>query len=177
MIRPVYVQSIFMKTKLIPGLILFTFLAINSVAQPSVGEDAYEISLPDVNGNKIALSSLKGKVVLLDFWASWCGPCRYANKRVLTRLYSKYKSKGFEIYGVSLDEEESDWTKAIKKDKISWIQVNDPAGWRSKIAAQWGVNAIPASFLIDELGMMVAIDMETDKIEQILQKVLVKNKK
>src|SRR5882762_9818234 len=86
------------------------------VAQLKVGETVPEISLPNVNDSIITLSSFKGKIVLIDFWASWCGPCRQANPGVV-RLYNKYKDKGFEVFGVSLDNKKNDWLKAIKHDK------------------------------------------------------------
>src|SRR5262245_42810313 len=98
------------------------FIAIMSFAQPSVGQKAQEISLPDIKGNNVTLSSLKGKVVLIDFWASWCGPCRRSVPR-LKKAYSKFQSKGFEIYGISLDDNNGDWQLALKEDHIEWIRV------------------------------------------------------
>ena len=110
-------------------LLLSVVLLITQVllAQPRQGNDAFEIALPSLNGDTLKLSSLKGKVVLLDFWASWCGPCRSANKD-MAKVYSKFKDKGFEIFSVSLDDSKNAWEKAVKKDKITWFQVNDMPG-------------------------------------------------
>ena len=109
---------------------LSVFLVITQIsnAQPKQGKDAFEIALPSLSGDTLKLSSLKGKVVLLDFWASWCGPCRSANKDI-GKLYSKFKDKGFEVFSVSLDDNISAWEKAVKKDKITWQQVNENGGW------------------------------------------------
>ena len=137
-------------------------------AQPHQGEMAQEIALPSVSGDTIHLSSLKGKVVLLDFWASWCGPCRSSNKE-LTKLYPKYKNKGFEILGVSLDDELSKWKTAIAKDKITWLQVNEPGGWDAKTAAMWNISAIPTSFLIDKEGKLIAMDLTGKELEKALK--------
>lgn len=132
---------------------------------------AAEIALPSAAGDTIKLSSLKGKVVLLDFWASWCGPCRVANKG-LVKLYDKFKKKGFEIYSVSLDEQKEAWVKAIKKDKISWLQVIDNGGWETPTASKWRVSALPTSYLIDKEGRMVAMDLEGKDLEKALKDML-----
>ena len=153
-------------------LIALVFLASSQVkAQIRQGYDAPDIALPTVSGDSIRLSSLKGKVVLLDFWASWCGPCRSSNK-LLTKIYPKYKAKGFEIFGVSLDDDKDKWTNAIKKDKISWLQVNDGGGWNAQTAIQWGINAIPTSYLIDKNGRLVAMDLEGKELEKALKDLL-----
>jgi thiol-disulfide isomerase/thioredoxin len=141
------------------------------MAQPKQGQLADEIALPSVNGDTLRLSSLKGKVVLLDFWASWCGPCRVAN-RGLSKLYSKFKDKGFEIYSVSLDEKKEDWLKAIRKDKITWLQVIDPGGWETPTARKWQVEALPTSYLIDKDGRLIAMDMEGKDLEDALKYLL-----
>ena len=140
-------------------------------AQPRQGQIATEIALPSASGDTLRLSSLKGKVVLLDFWASWCGPCRVANKG-LTKLYQKFKAKGFEIYSVSIDDEKEKWLKAIKKDKMSWLQVIDPGGWETPTAAKWGINALPKSFLIDKEGRLIAMDLEGENLEKVLKNML-----
>lgn len=155
-------------------LFLFLFSSLFNLAvkaQPRQGQLAAEIALPTVSGDTIRLSSLKGKVVLLDFWASWCGPCRIANKG-LTKLYPKYKAKGFEIFSVSLDDDKEHWMKAIKKDKISWLQVNDGGGWEAPTAANWLINAIPTSFLIDKEGRLIAMDLEGKDLEKALKDML-----
>jgi peroxiredoxin len=151
--------------------IVFVFFTIIAFGQPRFGEPAYNISLPDVNGNIIDLSSLRGKVVLIDFWASWCPPCR-ANNKEMVKLYPKYKDKGFEILGVSLDDRQKDWIKAIGKDKIKWLQVNDPGGWDSPTAAKWKLYAIPTTVLIDKEGNVFAIDLEKKQLEAALKELL-----
>ena len=153
-------------------LVLFSFLFLTtSQAQPRQGMQAYEIALPTVSGDTIRLSSLKGKVVLLDFWASWCGPCRSSNK-LLNKLYPKYKDKGFEIFAVSMDNEKEDWEKAIKKDKVSWLQVNAPGGWDTPTALQWRVEALPTSYLIDKNGKLLAMDLEGKNLEKALKELI-----
>jgi thiol-disulfide isomerase/thioredoxin len=114
---------------------------------------------------------MKGKVFLLDFWASWCGPCRYSNKN-LVKLYSKYKNKGFEIVSVSLDDNINAWKRAVSQDRISWLQINDSKGWAATSAAKWQVDAIPASFLIDKDGNVVAINAEKKELESKIRQLL-----
>ena len=106
----------------------------------------------------MALSSLRGKVVLIDFWASWCGPCRKENPNVV-RIYSKYKAKGFEIYGVSLDKDMNAWKEAIAADGIGWVQVSDLKYWGSAAAKLYGVQGIPQTFLLDKNGIIAARDL------------------
>lgn len=156
-------------------LFLFLFLIATEgiIAQAKYGQNAYEVALPSVNGDTIKLSSLKGKVILLDFWASWCPPCRASNKR-LTKLYPKYRDKGFEILGVSIDDDAKDWKRAILKDKISWLQVMDKGGWDSPSAVKWNLNAVPTSYLINKEGMLVAMDLDGKELEKALNDLLEK---
>lgn len=140
-------------------------------AQLVVGSAVPEISLPDTKGQVISLSSLKGKVVLVDFWASWCRPCRMANPGVV-RLYNKYKAKGFEVFGVSIDDEKPEWIKAIKKDRINYTQVIDTNGFDSKTLAEYMVDAVPTTFLLDKQGNLAAIDPEGKKLEKLIKKLL-----
>lgn len=141
-------------------------------AQLRVGETVPEIELPGIKDSIIRLSSLNGKVVLIDFWASWCGPCRAANP-YLQKLYSKYKDKGFEIFAVSLDTKSKEWLKAIKQDKLRYTQVIDNSGWRSKVAERYFVDQLPTNFLLDRAGRIVAIDLEGkelfDQVKRLVQ--------
>lgn len=155
---------------------LFSVLAVCMIcagasAQLRPGTIAPEIALPDTKDSTVTLSSFRGKVVLVDFWASWCGPCRAANPAVV-KLYNKYKDKGFVVFGVSLDNKKSAWLKAIKQDKIKYPQVNDKAGWYSKVAEQWGVDAIPASFLLDQSGKIVVFDAEAWELDKLVNDLL-----
>jgi glutathione peroxidase-family protein len=158
------------------GLLIIMLAAVSTIhAQEEVARitDArLQIKLPTVRGDSVTLSSFHGKVILLDFWASWCGPCRVSNKK-LVKLYDKYKSQGFEIFGVSLDEEKNNWKKAVAKDKISWTQVNDPrGGWEASTAAQWNISVLPTSFLINKKGEVVAMDLDGRELEKNITRLL-----
>jgi peroxiredoxin len=158
-----------MKKILFSIAILFLLSTVN--AQVTIGQEAPEISLPNSKGNTISLSSLKGKIVLVDFWASWCGPCRKSNPGIV-KLYNKYKAQGFEVYGVSLDESKKKWLAAVKKDKITYTQVLDNKVWDSDAALKYGVEAIPTNFLIDKSGKIVAIDLEGNALDEMVKSLL-----
>ncbi len=136
-----------------------------------VGQPAPEISLPGPDGKTRSLSSLKGKVVLLDFWASWCRPCRMANPHVV-EVYNKYKEKGFDVFSVSLDRpgQKDAWVAAIKQDGLVWDgHVSDLQFWNSAPAGVYGVRSIPSTFLIDREGNISAINPRTDLEAQLLK--------
>ncbi|GAB3726741.1 TlpA disulfide reductase family protein [Hymenobacter agri] len=135
------------------------------------GAMAPEINLPTPEGKPLALSSLRGKYVLLDFWASWCGPCRQENPNVV-RAYNKFKDKGFTIYSVSLDQDKAKWVKAIESDGLTWNHVSDLASWNSVAGAAYGVKAIPQSFLIDPQGRIIAKNLRGEALAAKLAEVL-----
>jgi thiol-disulfide isomerase/thioredoxin len=109
--------------------------------------------------------------VLIDFWASWCGPCRKNNPNLLA-LYEKFKDKGFEILGVSVDKSNTDWKNAIAKDGLTWKQLIDNAGWNSQATIDYGVEAIPASFLIDKKGLVRGVNLEGRELDGMVKKLL-----
>ncbi len=137
----------------------------------AVGNPAPEIVLPDPDGNSIALSSLKGNVVLLDFWASWHDPCKISN-RILKEIYDKYNHRGFEIYGVSLDRTREQWINAINRSDIDWIQVSDLRYFSSPVVSLYNIEGIPYTVLIDREGKIVAKDIDHRVIEEYLEDLL-----
>lgn len=154
--------------KILLAMVIMLITIARTKAQPSIGQQAYEIILPDTKGKIQKLSDHNGKIILIDFWASWCGPCRRANPG-LAAIYSKYKDRGFEIFGVSIDDEKNAWKKAIAVDRITWKQVNASGGWDAPVALQWKLEQIPASFLIDQDGRVVAVDPSQEELENYLK--------
>jgi len=137
-----------------------------------VGGNAPELTYSGVNGESISLSSLKGKVVLLDFWASWCGPCRKENPFVVN-LYNKYKNRGFDIYSFSLDNNKEKWIQAINQDQLSWKNhVSDLKGWQSAGAAKYMIKSIPQTFIIDRKGKIAEIGLRGAELEQKILELL-----
>jgi len=135
------------------------------------GQPAPEFTLNDTTGNPISLSSLKGKVVLVDFWASWCGPCRAENPNVVA-AYKRFSSKGFTVFGVSLDTDKDKWLQAIAKDGLTWPHVSDLIGWDNAAAKQYGVMSIPASYLLDKEGKIIASNLRGEELVKKLEELL-----
>lgn len=140
---------------------------IEGILNTAVGQSAPEIKLPTPEGTEVALSSLKGNYVLIDFWASWCGPCRRENPNVV-KVYNKYHDKGFEIFSVSLDRDKDSWVAAIEKDGLTWTHVSDLKFWQSVAAKKYGINSIPATLLLDKEGKIIAKNLRGEALEEKL---------
>ena len=147
---------------------------LDVLRQTAVGQPAPDFTTPDISNKPVALSSLKGHIVLLDFWASWCGPCRRANPELVS-LYKKYKGPGFEILGVSLDDNMNSWKAAVKADGITWPQVSELKKWDSKCVSDYHIEAIPFSVLIDAKGKILAKGLTPEDLASKISEVLKKN--
>ncbi|UYQ95978.1 TlpA family protein disulfide reductase [Chitinophaga horti] len=137
----------------------------------AVGTAAPEFSQTSTNGKPLALSGLRGKYVLIDFWASWCGPCRKVNPD-LVKLYEQFKGNSFEILGVSLDSDDAKWKEAIQKDGLTWQHTSDLKGWKNDVAALYGIKAVPQNFLVDPSGKVIAKNLRIAQLEEELRKLL-----
>jgi peroxiredoxin len=136
----------------------------------AIGKLAPDFSNNDVNDKPVSLSSSRGKYVLLDFWASWCGPCRQENPNVV-KAYHTYHPKGFDIFGVSLDRDKKKWVEAIKKDGLDWTQVSDLKAWSADVVSLYGIQGIPMNYLLDKNGVIVAKGLRGDELEKKLQEI------
>ncbi len=160
-----YPEHFFIKAK---------YSEIMSSKKTAIGSIAPEIELPDTNGNIVKLSSLRGKVVLIDFWASWCGPCRKESPNMV-KLYQTYHDKGFEIYGVSLDQSKANWLGAINADNLSWIHVSDLKRWQCQAGLDYGVRSIPSTVLIDKNGKIIAKNLRGEELANKVKEVIENN--
>ena len=147
------------------------FLRLNK--DHKIGDRYTDIVQPNMQGKMVKLSDIKAKFVLVEFWGSWCGPCREGNPELIA-TYNKYKSKGFEIFGVSVETNKSQWEKAVKEDKIPWENVSELNGDKNTATAIYGINGYPSNFLIDANGFIIAKDLRgaelTKKLEELLGK-------
>jgi peroxiredoxin len=139
--------------------------------EPKIGDLFADFEMEKQNGKTIKLSEVKGKTILLEFWASWCGPCRVENPN-LVKTYNTYKPKGFEILAVSLDTDKNNWIEAIKKDNLNWKHVSDLKGQANKAFLIYGINVIPDNFLISENGIIIGRNLRGEELNQKLSEVL-----
>ena len=135
-----------------------------------VGGQAPDFTQKTPDGAEMSLSDLRGKIVLVDFWASWCGPCRRENPNVV-RMYNKYKDKGFDILGVSLDKTQDRWLQAIEQDGLEWHHVSDLKGWSNEVAQAYGVRSIPHTILLDQEGRIIARNLRGQALEEKLEEL------
>lgn len=144
---------------------------VQAAAKTAVGQMAPEFSQNDATGNAVSLSSFRGKYLLIDFWAAWCQPCRAENPNVV-KAYNTYKDKGFDILGVSLDQDKDAWLKAIADDKLTWTQVSDLKYWNNDVAKLYGIRSIPASYLLDKEGKIIAKNLRGEELDAKLKELM-----
>ena len=144
---------------------------IDRIAKTAGGAKAPDFTLNDINGNPVTMSEVKGKIKIIDFWASWCGPCRL-NNPALKKLYDEYHEKGLEIIGVSLDTKKNAWEQAIEKDGLSWINISSLKGWKCDVIRLYNVTGVPALFILDEYNNIIATGLRGEQLKQFLQENL-----
>jgi peroxiredoxin len=145
---------------------------VEKMKAAAIGQKAPDFTLNDPDGNPVSLYSKVGaKLLLVDFWAAWCGPCRQENPNVV-KVFNEYNKKGFDVFGVSLDRTKDDWVKAIANDKLTWTHVSDLQYWNSAAAQMYAVSAIPANFLLDENGVIIGRNLRGEVLYNKVKEVL-----
>jgi peroxiredoxin len=151
------------------GILFLLFLSFSIQAQVKVGDTLPTFTLKNVNNEDVSSTSFNNKHILIDFWASWCAPCRKGNKE-LVKLYKEIEASKFEIVGISVDTDIEKWKKAIEKDSIKFTQLNDPNGFDAKTAILFGVEELPSQFLFNNKGILIAINPTKAEINNLLKK-------
>lgn len=141
-----------------------------AIENSKIGRTVPNFTMEDINGKKISLYDIKGEIKVIDFGASWCGPCRALNP-IMLALYNKYNKKGFEIIGVSLDTKRDDWVEAVEKDKLPWAQVSELKGWETGIAVDFNVGGIPFLIVLDSENRILGVDVNESQIEDLLKRM------
>jgi peroxiredoxin len=149
-------------------ILLLFFLSVGLQAQVKVGDSMPTFTLKNANNEDVSNTTFENKYVLVDFWASWCGPCRQGNKE-LVKLYKNSDTSKFEIVGISVDTDLTKWKKAIEKDNIKFTQINDPNGFEAKTAILFGVEVLPTQFLFDKNGILIAINPTLEEIQNSIK--------
>lgn len=144
---------------------------LNQLRGTTIGYPALNFAQADPSGKMVNLTDLKGKYVLVDFWASWCGPCRAENPNVVN-AYNKYKDKGFTVLGVSFDQNKDKWLQAIEADKLAWTQVSDLKGWGNEAGKLYGISSIPQNLLLDKEGKIVAKNLRGPELDAKLEEII-----
>jgi peroxiredoxin len=145
---------------------------VEAMKAVSIGKKAPDFTMNDVTGNPVSLSSKFGaKLLLVDFWAAWCGPCRQENPNVV-KVYNEFKKKGFDVFGVSLDRSKDDWVKSISDDKLTWTHVSDLQYWSNAAVKMYAVNSIPANFLLNETGIIIARNLRGEDLRNKVNELL-----
>ena len=150
-------------------VLAFFFIANIATAQINVGDTILTITLKSTSNTEVNITSFKGKYVLIDFWASWCGPCRLGNKK-LVKLHNEVSSDKIEIIGISIDTDTNKWLKAVEKDKIKFTQLIDSKGFDAETAIQFGVEELPSKFLFNEEGVLIAKNPTEEEIIKLIEK-------
>lgn len=167
-----YNQLTEMGKKSISGRILLE--RVERLAQTSKGQKAPDFALPALSGEVFSLSTMPGKVKIIDFWASWCGPCRLNNPKLVS-IYHQYHSLGLEMVSISVDEDRERWKAAVKKDGLTWAQAIVPEGWESEVIKLYNVSALPAIFILDSENNIIARDLRGAELEQLVRNILITN--